>query len=136
MAIAEVLVFAARRQFHQWKNSNLRPPVGLLDETEFCAQLHVTPPVMSGSCGWRVVCQGRNYVKLQVRDGSVIDFKMRRGSRPIATKLGMHRSDIKLPVLVIHRLRIVGHERRTGEGTLHHPEAEDSRQTYGSQATI
>ena len=80
--------------------------------------------------------QGRNQVKLHVRRYSIVDFEVGRGARPIAPELCMHRSDIKLPMLVIHRLRIVGDEGRTAKGSPHDPQAEDGPKSKGWQAGV
>ena len=84
MAVAEIVPRAAGGQFKQRENSHLGPPVRLLDKAVFGAQFKVAQPVMPGSFRRRIVSQGGDQMKLQVRNSSIVDFKMRRGAGPIA----------------------------------------------------
>jgi hypothetical protein len=64
-----------------------------------------------------VIRQRCDEVKLHIGDDAVIQFDVRGGAGPAVRRLGMLGSDIKFPVLIIHRFRVIGDKRRTGEET-------------------
>ena len=68
-----------------------------------------------GAIRRRIISQRRDEMQHNVGNDAVVEFKMRRGSRPAVGGLGVLRTDVKLPVLVVHRLRVVGGKGRPGE---------------------
>jgi hypothetical protein len=70
---------------------------------------------VGAAVGRSVVCQRRNEMQLHVGDDAVIQLKVRRGSRPTVGRLGVLRGDVKFPMLIVHRFRIIRHKRRPGQ---------------------
>ena len=114
MAAAKPVGFVAGGNFQQRKNSDLRQIFRLLDKTEFHAEFGVAVTVVRAAVGRRVVSQRRDEMKLHVGDDAVVQLKMRRGSRPAVRSFGVLRGDVKFPMLIIHRLRVVRQKRRAG----------------------
>ena len=53
-------------------------------------------------------------MELEVRHGAVVHLDVGSGARPDPGVAGRHGGQVNLPVLVLHRLGIVGDVRRTG----------------------
>ena len=115
-AIAQTIGGAAGGKFDQRENAGLRQLVGFLKETEFHAQFGVAVTIMGMVAGGGVVGERSDEVQLNVRHDAVIQLHMRGGAGPVAGGFGVDGSDVKFPMLVIHRLGVIGQKGRTAIG--------------------
>src|ERR1039458_675290 len=115
LSAAQAARAVAGGDFEQGKHAGLREQGCFLEETEFDAQFRVAITVLRRAVFRGVIRQRRDEVELHVGDDAVIQFEVRGGAGPAIRRLGVLGGDVKLPMLIIHRFRVVGDKRRAGK---------------------
>src|ERR1035437_2185453 len=115
LTAAKPVRFAAGGNFQQRENPDLREMFRFLNETKFHAEFGVAVTIMRAAARWRSVSQRRDEMKLNVGNNAIVQFKMRRSSRPAAGGFSMLRGDVKFPMLIVNRLWIIRRKRRPGQ---------------------
>src|SRR5579859_586026 len=128
-SIAQAPAGLTRRQFGHGKNPDLRPAVGLMDKPVFHAQFHVAQADLGGRTVNAHGGHWQHQMQLGVGQHAVVQFN-RRATDAVIIDAGMiaDAKQVKFPMLIIHRLRVVRQKRRTGEGGYgkhqNHPQGE------------
>ncbi len=114
-AVAEPCILVTRRNLKHREDADLRPAVGLVDETVLDAEFHITQAKDVAPIIRTKIEKRYGDMQMYVRQGRGVEFKCRHGYGFSSFRaLVVSRIYVGLGVLVVEGLGVIGHEGRTG----------------------